>query len=189
MNLKSANTARVGKSFIKARLARSLSQSDVAAATLININYIHAIESGDYSIFPARMFALKYFEKYANFLVINVKFFDIYSAKVVAQSDRKEISQSSSSNFYSSKSLIILIFIFLLIISIIFLLSFDKRSLINVDEEEIDVKDISMNTKSIQSYKIEVNDLHSKVNNFLNNAKLNSDLRRIGIELEELENE
>jgi hypothetical protein len=77
----------------------------------------------------------------------------------------------------------------LLIISIIFFLSFDKRSLINVDEEEIDIKNISMNTKSIESYKIEVNDLHSKVNNFLNNAKLNSDLRRIGIELEELENE
>ena len=189
MNLKSANTARVGKAFIKARLARSLSQSDVAAATLININYIKAIESGDYSIFPARMFALKYFEKYANFLVINVKFFDIYSAKVIDQADREEASQSFSSNLYTSRSLIILIFIFLLIISTIFILSFDKQSLKNVDAEKIDIKDIYINTKSIQSYKIEVNDLHSKVNNFLNNAKLNSDLKRIGIELEELENE
>ena len=145
MNLKSANTARVGKAFIKARLARSLSQSDVAAATLININYIKAIESGDYSIFPARMFALKYFEKYANFLVINVKFFDIYSAKVIDQADREEVSQSFSSNLYTSRSLIILIFIFLLIISTIFILSFDKQSLKNVDAEKIDIKDIYIN--------------------------------------------
>ena len=45
-----------------------LTQEDVANLTLINIDYIKAIESGDYAVFPARTFAVQYFEKYAKFL-------------------------------------------------------------------------------------------------------------------------
>ena len=68
MNLKSAHTGKIGKVFINARILRSMTQEDVAGLTLININYIKAIESGDYAVFPARMFAVQYFEKYAKFL-------------------------------------------------------------------------------------------------------------------------
>ena len=57
----------------------SLSEEDVATQTLININYIRAIESGDYSAFPARVFALRYYSKYANFLNIRIPFFDLYT--------------------------------------------------------------------------------------------------------------
>ena len=57
----------------------SLSEEDVATQTSININYIRAIESGDYSAFPARVFALRYYTKYANFLNIQIPFFDIYT--------------------------------------------------------------------------------------------------------------
>ena len=57
MNLKSAHTGKVGKAFINARNLRSISQEEAANLTLINIEYIKAIESGDYSIFPARIFA------------------------------------------------------------------------------------------------------------------------------------
>ena len=57
----------------------SLSEEDVATQTLININYIRGIESGDYSVFPARVFALRYYTKYANFLNIQIPFFDLYS--------------------------------------------------------------------------------------------------------------
>ena len=56
-----------------------LSEEDVANQTLININYIRAIESGDYSAFPARVFALRYYTKYANFLNIQIPFFDLYA--------------------------------------------------------------------------------------------------------------
>ena len=57
----------------------SLGQESVATQTSININYIRAIESGDYSAFPARVFALRYYTKYANLLNIRIPFFDLYS--------------------------------------------------------------------------------------------------------------
>ena len=57
----------------------SLSESEVASKLCININYIKGIEHGDYSIFPARVFALQYFRKYAEFLNLKLNFFDIYN--------------------------------------------------------------------------------------------------------------
>ena len=57
----------------------SLSEEDVSTQALISINYIRAIESGDYSAFPARVFALRYYSKYANFLNIQIPFFDLYT--------------------------------------------------------------------------------------------------------------
>ena len=57
----------------------SLSEEEVASQTFINIKYIRAIESGDYSAFPARVFALRYYTKYANFLNIQIPFFDLYT--------------------------------------------------------------------------------------------------------------
>ena len=57
----------------------SLSESDVASEIFVNVNYIKGIELGDYSIFPARVFALQYFRKYANFLDLKLNFFDIYN--------------------------------------------------------------------------------------------------------------
>ncbi len=57
----------------------SLSEEDVSNQALISINYIRAIESGDYSVFPARVFALRYYTKYANFLNIQIPFFDLYT--------------------------------------------------------------------------------------------------------------
>ena len=59
-----------------------------------NIDFIRAIESGDYSIFPARMYALRYFEKYASFLQIQQEFFDIYDVN-----NHQEDSESHSSHF------------------------------------------------------------------------------------------
>ena len=70
----------------------SLSEEDVATQTFININYIRAIESGDYSAFPARVFALRYYSKYANFLNIQIPFFDLY---------RKNTYRTQRKNKYS----------------------------------------------------------------------------------------
>ena len=78
MSMKSAQTAKIGKKFKIARELLGLSESEVSGVTLINIDYIKAIESGDYAIFPARMFALRYFEQYSSFLKIKQVFFDIY---------------------------------------------------------------------------------------------------------------
>ena len=65
MILKSAQTAKIGKQFKSMRESLGLSEAEVSAKIFINIDYIKAIESGDYSIFTARMFALRYFEKYS----------------------------------------------------------------------------------------------------------------------------
>ena len=78
--LRSKNTCKIGKVFKEQRESLSLSESQVASKISVNINYISAIEHGDYSIFPARIFALAYFKKYANFLNLKIDFFDIYNS-------------------------------------------------------------------------------------------------------------
>ncbi len=105
MNLKSAHTGKIGKMFKKARILRSMNENEVAAETLINIEYIKAIESGDYSVFPARMFALQYFKKYSKFLNLEIDFFDIYNAEVVAAADataeKKALTNSCKISFFT----------------------------------------------------------------------------------------
>ena len=78
--LRSAHTCKIGKVFKERRELLSLTESEVASNTSININYIKGIEYGDYSVFPARIFAIQYFRKYADFLGLRLDFFDIYNA-------------------------------------------------------------------------------------------------------------
>jgi len=99
MSLKSAQTAKIGKKFKSMRESLGLSESQVSAKTYINVDYIKAIESGDYSIFPARMFALRYFERYSIFLGINQVFFDIYDADNIPKSS-EDIKKRQIKDFY-----------------------------------------------------------------------------------------
>ena len=78
-NLKTEHTSKIGSIFKDRRALMSLGEEEVASQTFINIEYIRAIESGDYSAFPARVFALKYYSKYANFLNIQIPFYDLYA--------------------------------------------------------------------------------------------------------------
>ena len=80
-SLKSAHTCKIGKLFEERRQLLSLSEIQVASEIFVNVNYIKGIEHGDYSIFPARVFALQYFKKYANFLNLKLDFFDIYNSQ------------------------------------------------------------------------------------------------------------
>ena len=77
----------------------SLSEEDVAIQTFININYIRGIESGDYSVFPARVFAFSYYSKYANFLNIQIPFFDLYTLN--AHHTQRENKYSSTLSWLS----------------------------------------------------------------------------------------
>ena len=79
-SLRSAHTCKIGKVFKERRQMLSLSEYEVASKIFVNVNYIKGIELGDYSIFPARVFALQYFKKYANFLNLKLDFFDIYNS-------------------------------------------------------------------------------------------------------------
>ena len=80
-SLRSAQTCKIGKLFKERRQLLSLSEFEVASEIFVNVNYIKGIEHGDYSIFPARVFAQQYFKKYANFLDLKLDFFDIYKSK------------------------------------------------------------------------------------------------------------
>ena len=91
-NLQTAHTSKIGNIFKDRRVLMSLSEEDVATQNSINISYIRAIESGDYSAFPARVFALRYYSKYANFLNIKIPFFDLY---------RKNTYRTQRKNKYS----------------------------------------------------------------------------------------
>jgi cytoskeletal protein RodZ len=91
-DLKSANSSKIGNMFFDERTKRSLSISDVSEKTLINIKYLNAIESGDYSDFPSEGFARAYFIKYANFLSLKCDFPAIYATKNRKEEIVKKIS-------------------------------------------------------------------------------------------------
>ena len=80
-NLKSASSAKIGKVFKEARKELGMSKAEVSNSVFINIKYINAIESGDYSVFPSEGFAKAYFIKYQDFLSIECDFPPIYKIK------------------------------------------------------------------------------------------------------------
>ena len=121
MSLKSAHTGKIGKVFINTRILRSMTQEEVATLTFINIDYIKAIESGDYAIFPARIFAIQYFKKYAEFLNLEINFFDIYNAKVVAATEKEDYLNSTENSFLKKNTISIIFIFFIFLISLIFI--------------------------------------------------------------------
>lgn len=177
MNLKSAHTGKIGKIFRDQRIQRSLSEIEVAERALINIEYIKAIESGDYSIFPARTYALQYFEKYAKFLGLEVKFFDIYSSEVVAQANREDLPEEIFEPFLEKNKIFSSILFVLTFIAVIFL--FTSKD--NVSESNpMKIQEIEVNILSddnIDASMIthpEIDGLHTEIDSFLNQDKLDS---------------
>ena len=116
MSFKSAQSAKIGKIFQQRRLSMSITLEEVVEKTFINIEYLKGIESGDYSVFPARMFALKYYEKYADFLDITQPFFDIFDKSIFDSLDEDNLEESF---FEKNKRLIFIGFIVLIIFVII----------------------------------------------------------------------
>ena len=119
MILKSAQTAKIGKKFKNARELLGLSENEVSMETFMRTDFIQAIESGDYSIFPARIFALSYFKKYATFLGIQVIFFDIYDVKNLPPDEATKKSKSVIKELNSK----LLIAVVSVVIAIILLLA------------------------------------------------------------------
>ncbi|MBD63251.1 MAG: hypothetical protein CMD68_04130 [Gammaproteobacteria bacterium] len=128
MKLKSAHTGKIGKVFMNARIRSSLTEAEIAAKTYINIEYIKGIESGDYSVFPARTYAVKYFEKYSDFLGLNLSFFDIYNADVVAEAEREEKDKNFSEPFLEKNMIFTAVLIILTLIAVIFLYISDESA-------------------------------------------------------------
>ena len=178
MSLKSAHTGKVGKAFQNARILLSLTVEDVAHQTLINIEYIKAIESGDYAVFPARMFAVKYFEKYAKFLNLEISFFDIYNADVVAAANKELQSDLPDPSFMNMKKNMIYIFFicFFLLLSMFFIFvdSDDPDKLPDTKSMESMIQPLATESKIIEEVHEEINKLHDEINNFFIQDKLDS---------------
>ena len=120
--LKSAASVKTGKIFLKKRNEIGLSSEEIKETLGINKDYIIAIESGDYHIFPSEFFARAYFKKYKEFLGIDASFPVLY--KDIAK--KRIVKRSSFSHIKTvdrrSLSLITLISIFS--ISFLFIINF-----------------------------------------------------------------
>ena len=146
--LKSANSAKIGIIFSDARSKIGLTPIEVSEKTLINLKYIQAIESGDYSHFPSEGFARAYFIKYAKFLSIKCDFPSIYEAGTREEEIVEKSIPIINKSFYNLFAAVSLLSIVLIVILIKFLPnknidSIDiKNTQVNLSEENISLENI-----------------------------------------------
>lgn len=190
MNLKSAQTAKVGKIFKDARLQKSLSLTEVSIEAVINIEYIRAIESGDYTVFPARTYALKYFEKYANFLSIEATFFDIFNLDLIEKAAREEKLRNHPEPFLEKNKIFSSLLVVITLIAIIFLVilgdSIEEKS----DETSINPvmpDSLELNVEPERRLKSEIKELNNQINDFLYTDKLDSNESNVNVDSIELD--
>ena len=185
MNLKSAQTAKVGKIFKDARLQKSLSLAEVSIEAVINIEYIRAIESGDYSVFPARTYALKYFEKYANFLSIEATFFDIFNLDLIEKAAREEKLRNHPEPFLEKNKIFSSLLVVITLIAIIFLVilgdSIEEKS-DETSTNPVMPDSLELNVEPEQSLKSEINELNNQINDFLFTDKLDSNESNVNVD-------
>ena len=190
MNLKSAQTAKVGKIFKDARLQKSLSLTEVSIEAVINIEYIRAIESGDYSVFPARTYALKYFEKYANFLSIEATFFDIFNLDLIEKAAREEKLRNHPEPFLEKNKIFSSLLVVITLIAIIFLVilgdSIEEKS-DETSTNPVMPDSLELNVEPEQSLKSEINELNNQINDFLYTDKLDSNESNVNVDSIELD--
>ena len=185
MNLKSAQTAKVGKIFKDARLQKSLSLTEVSIEAVINIEYIRAIESGDYSVFPARTYALKYFEKYANFLSVEAAFFDIFNLDLIEKAAREEKLRNHPDPFLEKNKIFSSLVVVITLIAIIFLViignSIDEKSE-ETSTNPVMQDSLELNVEPEQSLKSEIKELNDQINDFLYIDKLDSNQVNVNVD-------
>ena len=190
MNLKSAQTAKVGKIFKDARLQKSLSLTEVSIEAVINIEYIRAIESGDYTVFPARTYALKYFEKYANFLSIEATFFDIFNLDLIEKAEREEKLRNHPEPFLEKNKIFSSLLVVITLIAIIFLVilgdSIEEKS-DETSTNPVMPDSLELNVEPEQSLKSEINELNNQINDFLYTDKLDSNESNVNVDSIELD--
>ena len=185
MNLKSAQTAKVGKIFKDARLQKSLSLTEVSIEAVINIEYVRAIESGDYSAFPARTYALKYFEKYANFLSVEATFFDIFNLDLIEKAAREEKLRNHPDPFLEKNKIFSSLVVVITLIAIIFLViignSIDEKSE-ETSTNPVMQDSLELNVEPEQSLKSEIKELNDQINDFLYIDKLDSNQVNVNVD-------
>ena len=134
--LKSANSAKIGKIFKEARNDIGISKRDIADSLVMSLKYIEAIESGNYAVFPSEGFARAYFIKYQDFLSINCDFPSIYN-----EDNRKdEIIKKSITKFNTSLIpllikagiTLLILFVLLMVYKSVFINKSSDKEIINI---------------------------------------------------------
>ena len=177
--LKSANSAKIGKIFKEARNDIGISKRDIADSLVMSLKYIDAIESGNYAVFPSEGFARAYFIKYQDFLSINCDFPSIYN-----EDNRKdEIIKKSITKFNTSliplliKAAItlLILFVLLMVYKSIFINKSSDNEIINIIDNamnaELIAADIKNNLKEIEE--LEINNQEDLGDISIENKKIN----------------
>jgi cytoskeletal protein RodZ len=185
--LKSANSAKIGKIFKEARNNIGISKRDIADSLVMSLKYIDAIESGNYAVFPSEGFARAYFIKYQDFLSINCDFPSIYNE----ENRKDEIIKKSITKFNTSliplliKATItlLILFVLLMVYKSIFINKSSDNEIINIIDNamnaELIAADIKNNLKEIDELEINNQEdlgdisIETKKINIENNLTLN----------------
>ena len=177
--LKSANSAKIGKIFKEARNDIGISKRDIADSLVMSLKYIEAIESGNYAVFPSEGFARAYFIKYQDFLSINCDFPSIYN-----EDNRKdEIIKKSITKFNTSLIpllikagiTLLILFVLLMVYKSIFINKSSDNEIINIIDNamnaELIAADIKNNLKEIDE--LEINNQEDLGDISIENEKIN----------------
>ena len=177
--LKSANSAKIGKIFKEARNDIGISKRDIADSLVMSLKYIEAIESGNYAVFPSEGFARAYFIKYQGFLSINCDFPSIYN-----EDNRKdEIIKKSITKFNTSLIpllikagiTLLILFVLLMVYKSIFINKSSDNEIVNIIDNamnaELIAADIKNNLKEIDE--LEINNQEDLGDIGIENEKIN----------------
>ena len=177
--LKSANSAKIGKIFKEARNDIGISKRDIADSLVMSLKYIEAIESGNYAVLPSEGFARAYFIKYQGFLSINCDFPSIYN-----EDNRKdEIIKKSITKFNTSLIpllikagiTLLILFVLLMVYKSIFINKSSDKEIINIIDNamnaELIAADIKNNLKEIDE--LEINNQEDLGDISIENEKIN----------------
>ena len=160
--LKSAASAKTGKIFLNKRNEIGLSYEEISETLGINKDYIFAIESGNYQIFPSEFFAKAYFKKYKEFLDIDASFPVLFK-----DIDKKRIVRRKSFSYIKTidrrtLSLIALVSIFLL--SFLFIINFFSFS---NNSNQINITEFEVSSENFNSIEMQI-----KQNNEIKESKI-----------------
>ncbi|MDF3820285.1 DUF4115 domain-containing protein [Leptospira sp. 96542] len=144
------NTKRVGQILREAREDKKLSVKDVAKETNIAAKYIIALETEDYSQFPAETFALGFLKNYASYLKLDsAMLLNLYRGEQIEESQAplEELTRPTTSSFSLDKNKIIS-FVSILLFAIsayIIYISFEDSGsqLADEDTTEVGTTDVS----------------------------------------------
>ncbi len=134
------NTKRVGQILKEAREERKLTVKDVSKETNIATKYIIALETEDYSQFPAETFALGFLKNYASYLKLDTGLLlNLYRGEQIEESQAplEELTRptSSSLSLDRNKILIFLSFLMIAVSAYVIYISFQESNEI-VSEED-----------------------------------------------------